>query len=56
MIVAIFFMCERKVSNVFDYFLVILFFDPLLPNGCKLSVLLTFSYVYEKSNFSCIKI
>ena len=44
-------MCERKVSNfIFHSFFIDIYLclGPLQPDGCKLSVLLTFSYVKEK--------
>ena len=46
--VAMFAMCEGKVSNLIYYFFVILFLGMLQLDGCRLSVLLTFSYVIEK--------
>ena len=41
--VARYFMCQRKISNLIYYF-----FGLLLPDGCKLSVILTF-YMYENN-------
>ena len=69
--VAKFFICEGKVSNVIHYFIYVIFLlifltkvdntkckklDQLQPDGCYLFVLLISICVKEKSNFSCVDI
>ena len=46
--VAKFLMCDEKVNNLIYYSLFIYFLGTLQPDGCKLSVSLTFLYVIEK--------
>ena len=48
-------MSEIWLSSHKDMHLFSMQVVPLQPDGCNLSVLLTFSYVEEKSNFSCLR-